>query len=310
MELKQKRFIEKILVTGSAGFIGRHVIEELLRAGFKVELFDKKIGDNLLSKQSIQKKIKNCRKVIHLAACLSEDKKLLEKVNVKGTELLLEESAKNKIERFLFVSTAGVYNLKKGETATEKTKPQPVTLYEKSKLKAEKKVKEFQELVPYTIVRPAFVMGSNSYWKKILEIMKKGFLPGKGDNKWQTVYVKDLAQAIVFLTKNKEAAYNTYLVAGKEKPTLKELFELCRKQMGLTKKTKSIPVIPLMLFAYINTFTAKIFGKTPFISPAHIKRALKERSYCTDKLLKTGFEPKTGLDTAIKKTIQGLSEKK
>ena len=102
----------EILVTGATGFIGRHLCQKIPNA----RKFSKSLGQNILSAEDLDAALKGVKKVVHLAAAVSEATPYLElyDINVKGTSLLLEKCLQNGVEKFIFLSTAGVYgNVKK-----------------------------------------------------------------------------------------------------------------------------------------------------------------------------------------------------
>ena len=150
--------MKNILVTGGAGYIGSHIVEQLIKLKKKVI-----IVDNLSTgkRRLINKKakfykgdIKNSNKVdfvikknkidsvIHLAASLSvgESQKKPKKYfknNVIGTKNLVESSFKNEVKNFIFSSTCAVY--KDGlKVVTEKSNLLPRSIYGKTKLLGEK----------------------------------------------------------------------------------------------------------------------------------------------------------------------------
>ena len=121
------------LVTGGAGFIGSHLVEELLKGGRKVVVLDDlstgkrenlpEENENLtfikgsITDRELLKNLFDSYKfhtVFHLAAVASVFKSVEEpiethRVNFDGTLYLLEESRRTKVEKFVFASSAAVY---------------------------------------------------------------------------------------------------------------------------------------------------------------------------------------------------------
>ena len=149
--------MDKILVTGGAGYIGSHVVERLvylkkkvfiidnLSTGHKI-LINKKatffFGDitkfNEVNDFILKNKISS---IIHLAACLSvnESKKKPKKYfknNVLGIKNLVKATIINKVKNFIFSSTCAVY-IDKLIVVNEKSKLLPKSIYGKTKLQAE-----------------------------------------------------------------------------------------------------------------------------------------------------------------------------
>lgn len=153
--------IKKVLVTGSDGYIGSVLCSELLRQKYEVygldTLFYKKdiFADNkeknklfrLDTRKTDTLDLKGFDAIIHLAA-LSNDPigqlnaKLTEDINFKATIELAKKAKKQGVKRFLFSSSCSIYGIAKKPVVNEKSKVNPLTEYAKSKIRAEKKLKE------------------------------------------------------------------------------------------------------------------------------------------------------------------------
>ena len=109
---------KRVLVTGATGFIGRHLCDHLLDCGFFVRALVRKgnsklikpnmnleqfVGD-ILDSESLEKACEGMDIVVHLAALahvLSSTQEQLQKINVRGTKLLLAAAHKHKVQRFI-----------------------------------------------------------------------------------------------------------------------------------------------------------------------------------------------------------------
>lgn len=293
-----------ILVTGSRGFVGQKLVKELNAKGYKVSEFDLALGQDILSKEQCVNACKEIDFVFHLAAVLDEKSELLYKVNVNGTENILEACSKAKCKQFIYLSTVGVNAGVKG-IVNEESSFKPVTQYEKSKAEAEKLVLEFQEMIPITIIRSALVIGPNKYWKQILKYIGKDKpLVGKGKQVWQTIYIDDLVSALTFVLEKKECMGETFIVAEKEKHSLLELFTEARKDLGLNEKSKHVPV----WLANLKAKTDSLRGKKSIAIKEHIERLARERNYNTEKIESLGWKAKVGMKEAVYKTLKELEK--
>jgi UDP-glucose 4-epimerase len=187
--------MKNILVTGGAGYIGSHIVEQLVKKSFlnifivddlstgHKRLISKKanfIKANINKTQLIKKIIlkKKIDTIIHLAAKTivteSEKKsKLYYNVNVLGTRSLLNAAKNSSVKNFLFSSTAAVYG-SKIRYVNENSRTLPDSVYGKTKLQAENLVKkEFKK--NYIILRYFNVVGASPS-KKIGLINKYGQL--------------------------------------------------------------------------------------------------------------------------------------
>jgi nucleoside-diphosphate-sugar epimerase len=299
----------RVLITGSRGFIGKNLVNHLKKLRHFVKEFDLELGNDLLKAGQVREAVKGVDAVIHLAAIIDEStsKKKLFEVNVKGTEILLEESAKAKVKKFIYLSTVGVMG-EVSEKANELTPFNPKTNYEQSKAEAEKKVNEFQELIPIVVLRSALVLGPNKYWAEITKLIQKNFpIIGSGENTFQIVYFKDLINAIAFILSRREIENETFIVAEEKGKTLKEVYGLFQKELGLKGEIKTVSVLSAKMLA----LGKKIFGESKsLLKKEYIERLVRERNYDVSKLLGEGWKPFYPTDRAVKETVRELKEKK
>ena len=175
--------IKNILITGGAGYIGSHVSEVLIKNKKRIFIIDnlstgyrrlvnKKAKffkiDILRSKKIREIIIKNkIDSVIHLAANLiiGEGEKYPKKYfknNVLGTKNLLESCENTGVKNLVFSSTAAVY--KDGQYKVhENSIIKPKSVYGKTKIKAEKIIKQFckRNKINYCILRYFNIAGSS-----------------------------------------------------------------------------------------------------------------------------------------------------
>lgn len=146
----------KALVTGGAGFIGSHVADALLAAGWEVvvidnmatgsavnvppraELLEGDAGDADL----LARVMPGCQAVLHLAAVSSVQDSIdrplaVHEANLTATLSLLESAVAHRVPRFVFSSSAAVYGDTGGQPAREDMMPRPLSHYAVQKLACE-----------------------------------------------------------------------------------------------------------------------------------------------------------------------------
>lgn len=144
-----------VLVTGGAGFIGSHLVEELVRHQARVTVLDnlstgslenlasvvhhlRLITESITDKDACLEATRNVQVVFHLAASVSVADSLENSfecyhTNVEGTLNMLESCRLNNVERFIFSSSAAVYG-SSSSLCSEGTPTRPESPYGSSKL--------------------------------------------------------------------------------------------------------------------------------------------------------------------------------
>ena len=138
-----------ILITGGSGFIGTRLVDDLLKEGHDITIFDKvestkypevtTIGD-VRDVEALTKACKGMDVVYNLAAEHADDvspKSLYAEVNVGGAKNVVEAVKANDIKRIVFTSSVAIYGLNRG-TPNESMEAQPFNEYGRSKNDAEK----------------------------------------------------------------------------------------------------------------------------------------------------------------------------
>jgi UDP-glucose 4-epimerase len=170
--------MERILITGVAGFIGSNVSRRFLKEGYKVIGVDdlsNGTADNIpedvtfikgdISKQSTIGKIpKGCKRILHLAGQSSGDISFddpiadLEK-NTISTLNLIHYGIENEAERIVYASSMSVYGDVVDRPIAENEICDPLSCYGVGKLSAEGYLKVYQQQLPYVSLRMYNVYG-------------------------------------------------------------------------------------------------------------------------------------------------------
>ena len=222
----------KVIVTGGCGFIGSHVVDELLARGYRVKILSRPLCD-MKNIQHVKDKVehvdcdmtdlnklkkhvdRDAIGIIHFAALINIDQSLEDpwpffEINVKGTMNLLNVAKESGIQRFLHMSTCEVYGNVNG-LADENHPVNPRSPYAVSKLAAEKYVQAHTfsyPLQPRTIIIRGFnQFGPRQSAAKFGAVIPKFIVAalkgeklnifGNGTQRRDYVYVKDTVRGIV-----------------------------------------------------------------------------------------------------------------
>lgn len=264
---KFKQKYHRALVTGGAGFIGSHIIEELVMRGFPVVSIDdysagRKINLKHLRKyknftevncditdtKKLTRYFKGVDIVFHNAAskksvCLINPRRDLE-VNGTGTFNLLELSVKNKVKKFIHASTGSVYGEPKYFPTDEEHPTDPVSYYGVSKLAGEKYVQVFGKIygLDTTILRYFHVYGSRQEFNEFggvvaifIRNMIEGQKPvifGTGRQERSFTFVKDVVRANLLVALKQESKGEIYNCASGIKVIINDLCFAVLKAFG------------------------------------------------------------------------------
>ena len=153
-----KKKVIMVLITGGFGYLGGRSAEYLWKSGFRVRVgstrskihpnesrFSHEIVKlNLLDEKSLELACKDVTIVIHLAAMnaqlCEQDPEKASQINTDGTGNLINAAIKEKVNQFIYFSTAHVYGSPLNGKLTEKTLPSPQHSYAKTHFLAEEYV--------------------------------------------------------------------------------------------------------------------------------------------------------------------------
>ena len=299
----------KIFITGGAGFLGTKLAEKHVTLKDNVSVFDitplkmvklpekiTYIEGDIVNFQNYTKYLKNIDVVYHCAAVvpISKSGKYFWRVNVDGTEKILQASLENKVKKFIYISTSAVYTPKKEILPiTEKTPLKPLGTYGYSKRDAERKIQKYKKLgLDCTIIRPRTIIGGGRLG--IFQILfewinenKRIYILGKGDNLFQFLGINDLVDCLVLVSKRKCKNHDFNLGAEDYGTVRGDLGWLIKK---VNSKTKIISINP-WLAQSVLTFLDKT-GLSP-LADWHYKSPHEPFYFNTSKAKKIlGWKPK------------------
>lgn len=259
------RNISKALVTGGAGFIGSHIVDELLARNIETYVIDNlSTGslDNLAQHnnssllhivtgdareaEALLHDVANIDVVFHEAAIASVPKSvshpmLVHDVNVNMTLHLLNYCVKAGVKRLIFASSAAVYGMLEGHRASEDLVCKPNSPYGASKLAVEDYLHAYWRTygLETVMLRYFNVYGKRqrfSDYSGVITIFANRLLNGQrpvvfgdGTQVRDFVHVKDIVQANMFAMNSANAVDEVFNVASGRATSILELVEIIRK---------------------------------------------------------------------------------
>jgi len=166
-----------ILILGGCGYIGTILVEKLLKnKKNNLTIIDTQwFGNYILKNKRIKiKKIdlrnvdkysfKNIDHIIHLANIANDPAAELQpelswEINVLGTKLVLDKAINAKVKSIIFASSGSVYGIKKEKKVTENLSLNPISIYNKTKMTAERVLLSYKDKIKIFCIRPATVCG-------------------------------------------------------------------------------------------------------------------------------------------------------
>lgn len=261
--------MQKILVTGANGFIGKMVCAELLARGFEVTAAVRKVPvdgnvnsaglrfvgvGNVDADTCWDTALAGCSGVIHLAARahilndeVADPLAAFRATNVAGTLQLARCAARAGVARFVFVSSVGVNGNQNERPFTESDTPLPAEPYAVSKLEAELALQTdaLGEAMKLVIVRPPLVYGPGcpGNFLRLLKLLSTRIpLPfGAMRNKRSFIGIWNLADFLATCLVHDKAGGHVFLISDLEDVTLPDLLRGLALGMGRTVPLFSVP---------------------------------------------------------------------
>jgi len=295
--------IKKILITGGGGYVGSLLVQELLKKNYKITVVDTFWFGNYLPKNKnlkiLKKNILNLRNsdfkridcVIHLASIANDnaadiDQKFAWETSCLGTKIICDLAKNNNIKKFIYASSGSVYGVKKEKQVTENLSCEPVSVYNKSKMVAERIVLSYKEDFQTIIVRPSTLYGYSPRMRLDLTINILCYHAYKfnkvtifGGKQWRPyLHIKDMV--------------NFYLHCLKRKK-MRGTYNISQGNLTLDQTAEKI----------------KLF--MPKCKIAHTKsNDIRSYRLNSDRAIKSGFRFVTNINDEIQNLLKLLKDKK
>ena len=257
----------KVLVTGGSGFLGTNMIRYLLRQGFTdITVLDlvefdyperdriNAVKGDIRNADTVRELMQGVNWVIHTAAALPlYTKEEIFSTDIEGTRILLAAAEKEKVERFVRITSTAVYGIPDHHPLKEDDQLIGVGPYGIAKIEAEKVCLEYRAkgmCVP--IIRPKSFVGPErlGVFALFYDWAKDGKnfpMIGSGHNRYQLLDVEDLCEAIYLcLTRDEKVVNDIFNVGETDFTTMREDYQAVLDRAGFGKKVIGTPAKPLI----------------------------------------------------------------
>ena len=324
-----------IFVTGGTGLVGSHILMELVKKGIKFKALKRKTSSLEICKKvfkyynisdkfnsikwvegdvndiiSLEKHIVICEYVIHAAAMLSfhgkKDQKLLEKINIEGTQNIVNISIDCNIKKMVYVSSiAALGRNSTNDIINEECYFQHTKLdshYAISKYYAEQEVwRGAQEGLDVVILNPSVILGAGNWNEGSSQMFDKVFQGLKFYAPGGTGYVDviDVARLVILLLNSK--VKNERFIINAENLKYQYFFNQIAKNFNKPKAKIRVTHFLKELAWRAEAIKSFFTGKKSLITKETANTSMTTKTYSSRKIKKeTGFSF-TPIDQSIKK---------
>jgi nucleoside-diphosphate-sugar epimerase len=313
----------KVILTGASGFIGSRLRDALLSAGSDVISLVRpssppvKRGRSAAVDYADEASLRDVflrerpDYVFHLAGAtkgVSEDDFF--RGNVLPTQSLVRalKATHPALERFVLVSSLTAYGPSNdGPPLSERDPPRPVELYGKSKLEAERVVKEEGAALPWTIVRPAGVYGPADVDAFVLFRSASAGINlfyGNRGKRASMVYVDDVVDALVLAAQSPETRGKGYFICDGVAYTWQEIQSHIVAAVGRRTLSLNLPAWTVQIAARAGELATGLDHKPRLLNRQKALMDAQSAWLCTHAQARAdfGYAPRVGMAEGARRT--------
>jgi nucleoside-diphosphate-sugar epimerase len=314
------------LVTGATGFTGGHIARALVGRGHQVRALvrdrsraaDLEAGGveiaagDICDRTALDAAMAGIQVVYHVAAVYRQAgirKATYRAVNALAVGDIVEAAARAGVRRVVHCSTVGVHGDVEHPPANEDAPLKPGDVYQITKLEGEEMARAagLRTGIEVAIVRPTGIYGPGD--RRLLRLFRgvareRFPMLGRGDIYYHLTYIDDLVEGFRLAAEHPAAAGRTFILAGPEVTTLKELTALIAEAAGVRPPWLHLPVWPFWVAGALCEAVCVPLGIEPPIYRRRVDFYTKSRAFdITRARRELGYDPKVTLRDGIARTL-------
>jgi nucleoside-diphosphate-sugar epimerase len=318
---------ESALVTGASGFVGSHISDVLIERGWRVRCLVRKTSDlrwlspdrvelvygDVVDPHSLEKATDGVDVVFHAAGTTrAPDEAAYRRHNTEGTRNVARVAASQSTppRRVILVSSlaAGGASLP-GRPRGEEDDDRPLGIYGRSKLDAERALREQEGKLAWTILRPPAVYGPrDSGFILLARMAARGWIPGVTGPKQPVTVIhgRDLARGVVDAAESTRSVGRVYYLTHPELTTILDMGRSMARAMGKRARSLPLPRAALPGLGWLINAVAGATGRSAPLPEDRLQDLLAPAWTCDPSRAREefGFEAKVDLSSGIPETVE------
>jgi nucleoside-diphosphate-sugar epimerase len=267
---------ERVLVTGASGFVGSHIAEAFVEAGYEVrcglrarsnprwihDLAIEPVPLDLARPDDFPRGVKDVDIIVHAAGITKARRNSdYHTINSEGTRRLAAAAADARVRRFILVSSLAARG---PDTLIKDGRDLPASAYGRSKLEAEASLRTFDEQMEAVALRPAAVYGPrDTDLLPLFKMARRGWLIlPSGPGVLQPVYATDVARAVLAAA-HRSVGFGPFPVAEDARYTWRDVADRLEKAFGRPIRAVRPPSTAFKLLGSAAERVARLCGALP-----------------------------------------------
>ena len=288
---------KKILITGGTGFLGTHIVRQLMDAGAKnLRVMASSVPawmtdggvepavGSVTDRENVAVAVQNVSAIFHLAGKVSRDNgdaAAMNRIHVEGTRLLCEAAREAGVQTVVLASSSGTIAVSEDDQVVDETFPPPVSIFSRWAYYASKYYQERTALENFdgdvrklVILNPSLLLGPDderlSSTKPVLDFLgrKVPYTPSGGLN---FVDARDAASS--FITALERGSHQEKYLLGAANMTFVEFFGRLERLSGVAAPMFKVPKKFAMAGSSMIESVFKNWGKASPVASKEVEQA-------------------------------------